>query len=151
MDAIDRTILTVLQTDGRATLAKLAEATGLSISAIQGRMHKLEASHTIEGYRAVISPDKLGLMFSALIEITPLDPSAPDDLPERLESIPEIEACYSVAGDASYVLFARVAAPIDMEALLNRLRTEGEVRTRTTAVLSIPFEGRTYIPAERDQ
>ena len=38
-----------------------------------------------------------------------------------------------------------------MEALLNRLRTEGEVRTRTTAVLSIPFEGRTYIPAERDQ
>jgi Lrp/AsnC family leucine-responsive transcriptional regulator len=72
----------------------------------------------------------------------PLDPAAPDDIPQRLTDITEIEACHSVAGEESYVLKVRVATPGALEDLLARIRSAANVRTRTTVVLSTPWEGR---------
>ena len=79
---------------------------------------------------------------TALVDLTPLDPAAPDDIPERLVDIAEIESCWSVAGSASYVIKVRVAEPVDLEDLLARIRAAAGVSTRTTIVLSTPFEGR---------
>ncbi len=79
---------------------------------------------------------------AAFVEITPLDPSDPDDAPERLRGLTEIESCYSIAGDASYLLLVRVATPRELEDLLQKIRGTAGVRTRTTVVLSTPFEGR---------
>ena len=62
----------------------------------------------ITGYRAILDPEAVGRSLSAFIEITPLDPSQPDNAPELLEHLTEIEACHSIAGDASYILFVRV-------------------------------------------
>ena len=61
----------------------------------------------IRGYRAVVDPEALGLFVTALIAATPLDPQQPDDLPERVAEFPEVEDCYSVAGEASYILKVR--------------------------------------------
>ena len=57
-----------------------------------------------------------------------------------LPSVDAIEACYSVAGDESYVLKVRVATPTDLEPLLAEIRSAANVRTRTTVVLSTPYE-----------
>ncbi len=100
-----------LVADGRATLATLAEKAGLSISAVQSRVRRLEARKVIRGYTAKIDPDALGHGLSAFVAITPLDPSQPDDAPARLRNLPAIEACHSVAGEESYVLLVRVASP----------------------------------------
>lgn len=100
-----------LVADGRATLATLAEKAGLSISAVQSRVRRLEARKIIRGYTAKIDPEALGHGLSAFVAITPLDPSQPDDAPARLRHLPAIEACHSVAGDESYVLLVRVASP----------------------------------------
>jgi Lrp/AsnC family leucine-responsive transcriptional regulator len=96
----------------------------------------------ITGYSAVLEPTRVGLPLTALVSVTPFDPSEPDDVPERLRHVREIEACYSVAGDESYVLEVRVATPADLEDLLARIRTAANVSTRTTVVLSTPWEGR---------
>jgi Lrp/AsnC family leucine-responsive transcriptional regulator len=53
-----------------------------------------------------------------------------------------IEACYSVAGAESYLLKVRVASPEALEALLREIRTTANVSTRTTVVLSTPYEDR---------
>ena len=53
----------------------------------------------------------LGQQMTAFISITPLDPAAPDDIPERLHAVPQIEECHSVAGDENYILKVRVATP----------------------------------------
>ena len=66
----------------------------------------------------------------------------PDDVPERLTDVAEIEACHSVAGEESYVLKVRVPTPGALEDLLARIRSAANVRTRTTVVLSTPWEGR---------
>lgn len=59
-DDIDETILSMLEKDGRATLSQLSDATGLSISAVQSRVQKLERRNVILGYKAVIDDEKRG-------------------------------------------------------------------------------------------
>jgi Lrp/AsnC family leucine-responsive transcriptional regulator len=127
-------------------LAHLASAAGLSVSAVQARVRRLESRGVVSGYSARLNPEALGNMLSAFVAITPLDPSQPDDAPARLEHIPEIEACHSVAGEESYVLLVRVASARALEDLLQRIRTAANVRTRSTIILQTFYTGRDYIP-----
>jgi Lrp/AsnC family transcriptional regulator, leucine-responsive regulatory protein len=138
----DRRILTLLAEDGRMSFTDLGKATGLSTSAVHQRVKRLEGRGLIKSYAAVIDYDLVGLPMTAFISIRPIDPSQPDDSPERLRHLTEIESCWSVAGDESYILKVRVASPVELEDLLARIRTAANVSTRTTIVLSTPYEGR---------
>ncbi len=138
----DRKILALLADDGRMSFTSLGKATGLSTSAVHQRVKRLEARGLIHGYGASVDHDQLGRPLTAFISITPIDPSQPDDYPERLAAINEIESCWSVAGDESYILKIRVATPGDLEDLLARIRGAANVSTRTTIVLSTPYENR---------
>jgi Lrp/AsnC family transcriptional regulator, leucine-responsive regulatory protein len=146
LDDRDLAIIVCLQEDARATYADVAARVGLSASSVHERVRKLEAAGTIRGYRAVVDPEAIGLMVTALIAVTPLDPQQPDDLPERLADFPEVEDCLSVAGEANYVLKVRTRSTSDLEELIRRLREKAGVATRTTIVLSIPYEGRPVRP-----
>ena len=142
MEETDREIVRLLTRDGRMSYTDLARTTGLSTSAVHQRVRRLEERGVITGYNAVVSSDAVGLPLMAFISVTPLDPSAPDDAPERLADLPEIEACHSVAGEESYILKVRVATPSALEDLLARIRSDANVSTRTTVVLSTPYENR---------
>ena len=142
MEDIDRKILSLLATDGRMSFTDLGKATGLSTSAVHQRVKRLENRGLITSYAAVLDYDRVGLPLTAFISIRPIDPSQPDDSPERLRDIAEIESCWSVAGDESYILKIRVATPADLEDLLARIRAAANVSTRTTIVLSTPYESR---------
>lgn len=146
LDDTDRILVRELVADGRATLAQLAAAAGLSVSAVQARVRRLESRGVVTGYSARLNPEALGNMLSAFVAITPLDPSQPDDAPARLQHIPEIESCHSVAGEESYVLLVRVSSARALEDLLQRIRTAANVRTRSTIILQTFYSGRDYIP-----
>ncbi|MEV8264971.1 Lrp/AsnC family transcriptional regulator [Microbacterium sp. NPDC077057] len=145
-DSVDRAILATISRDGRATLSQLSEAVGLSVSAVQSRLRRLETRGVITGYRAILDPEQAGTPLSAFIEITPLDPAQPDNAPELLEHLDAIEACHSIAGDASYMLFVRVPTPRDLEQLVRDVRLAANVSTRTTVVLQTYYEHRPIIP-----
>ncbi|MBA2768569.1 MAG: Lrp/AsnC family transcriptional regulator [Sporichthyaceae bacterium] len=142
MEDIDRRIVGLLASDGRMSYTDLGKATGLSTSAVHQRVRRLEERGVIRGYVAVVDPEAVELPLTAFISIRPIDPSAPDDAPDRLRTMSAIEACHSVAGDESYILKVRVRTPSDLEALLARIRAEANVTTRTTIVLSTPYESR---------
>jgi Lrp/AsnC family leucine-responsive transcriptional regulator len=142
LDGRDLEILAALQEDGRATYADVGTRVGLSASAVHERVRKLEQAGVIRGYRAVVDAEAMGYLVTGLIAATPLDPRQPDDLPERLADFPEVEDCYSVAGEANYILKVRTRTTRDLEELIRRLRDKGGVATRTTVVLSTAFEGR---------
>lgn len=144
-DPVDRAILAAVSRDGRATLAQLSEEVGLSTSAVQSRLRRLETRGVITGYQAVLDPEAIGTPLSAFIEITPLDPAQPDNAPELLEHLTAIEACHSIAGDASYMLFVRVASPRALEELIRDIRLAANVSTRTTVVLQTFYEHRPVI------
>ena len=143
MEEVDRQICQLLSADGRMSFTELGRQTGLSTSAVHQRVKRLEQRGVIRGYGATIDFRQVGLPITAFISLRPIDPSQPDDSPELLTRIPEIEACYSVAGDESYILKVRVAEPSDLEDLLARIRATANVSTRTTIVLSTPYEART--------
>ncbi|WP_019181467.1 Lrp/AsnC family transcriptional regulator [Microbacterium yannicii] len=146
-DPVDQRIVHEVSLNARATLAELSVAVGLSVSAVQSRLRRLETRGVITGYRAAVDPEAVGKPLSAFIEITPLDPAQPDDAPELLEHLAEIEACHSIAGDASYMLFARVASPRHLESLIRDIRLAASVNTRTTVVLQTFYENRPILPA----
>lgn len=139
-DEIDKKILMLLQADGRMAFSDIAKETGLSTSALHQRVKRLESKGVITGYGARISAREVGLPITAFISLTPLDPAAPDNVADAVAEIPEVEGCWSVAGAESYILKVRVSEPIDLEELLATIRTRAQVSTRTTVVLSTPFE-----------
>ena len=142
MEDLDRQILRLLADDGRRSYTDLAKDTGLSVSAVHQRVRRLEQRGLLRGYRAVLDADQVGLPLTAFVSIKPIDPAAPDDAPDRLAHLTAIEACHSVAGDESYILKVRVATPAALESLLQEIRAAASVSTRTTVVLSTPFEDR---------
>jgi Lrp/AsnC family leucine-responsive transcriptional regulator len=142
VEEIDRQIIALLSRDGRMSFTDLGKATGLSTSAVHQRVRRLEQRGVIRGYVAVIDPEAIGLPLTAFISITPLDPAAEDDVPQRLAKLEEIEACHSVAGEENYILKVRVPTPSSLEGLLARIRSVAAVSTRTTVVLSTPYEAR---------
>lgn len=144
-DSVDHALLAAISRDGRATLAQLSATVGLSTSAVQSRLKRLESRGVIVGYQAVLDPEQVGAPLSAFIEITPLDPAQPDNAPDLLEHLSAIEACHSIAGDAAYMLFVRVASPRALEQLVRDIRSAANVRTRTTVVLQTFYERRPIV------
>ena len=142
LDDRDLLILAALQRDARATFAEVGRQAGLAPSSVHERVRKLEHAGVIRGYRAEVDPEGLGLFVTALVSVMPLDPRQPDDLPDRVREFVEVEDCHSVAGDENYILKVRTRTTSDLEEFLRRLREKAGVQTRTTVVLSTPFEHR---------
>lgn len=142
LEDLDRRIVRLLVRDGRMSYTDLGQSTGLSVSAVHQRVRRLEQRGVLTAYAALVEPAEVGLPLTAIVSIKPIDPSAPDDAPERLRHLDAIEACHSVAGDESYILKVRVAGPSDPETVLQEIRAAANVSTRTTVVLNTPYEGR---------
>ena len=143
VDGVDRALIEALRANGRATYAELARLVGLSAPAVHERVGKLEAAGVITGYHASVDPTALGLGVSALVGVLQGDRSDPDRIAEALVALPEIEDCWFVAGEETFVVKVRVPDVAALEhtiSALNRIR--GVARTRTTVVLSTRFEGR---------
>jgi Lrp/AsnC family transcriptional regulator, leucine-responsive regulatory protein len=143
VDEVDRLLIDALRGNARATYAELARRVGLSAPAVHDRVAKLEATGVITGYRALITPAALGLQVSALVGIQQSERGNPVQIAEALEAMPEIEDCWSVAGEETFLVKVRV---LDVAALEHVIATLGQIqgvgRTRTTVVLSTRFEGR---------
>ena len=143
MDDIDRQVVAALVADARTSYAELARLVGLSAPSVHERVRRLERTGVIRGYAADVSPAAVGLGVTALVGILQREGAEQDDLAEALAGIEEVEDCWFVAGEESFVVKVRAA---DVDALEHTLgvlrRTPGVARTRTTVVLSTRFEGR---------
>ena len=140
-DAVDRSILAILQEDGRASHASIAKRVGLSAPAVGDRVRKLEQSGAIRGYHADVDPLALGLGIAAFVFITPQPRKPAQQLVKKLIDQPEIEELHAVAGTYSFVVKVRVPSTAALDAFLDRLFTmEGVERTETTMVLRTNLE-----------
>jgi len=110
MDRIDRSILLQLQDNARISNVELANAVGLSPSACLRRVGLLEKSGVIDGYQAQLNASKLGHEVLVLMQITLQGQSAEmlSDFEAAVAEIPQVLACFLIAGDSDYIL--RVAA-----------------------------------------
>jgi Lrp/AsnC family leucine-responsive transcriptional regulator len=149
VDAIDVRILRALEEDARLAYAEIGARVGLAASSVHDRVRKLERAGVIRGYRADIDLELAGAPITAFVSLA-LRPESPSDVPSRVAEFPLVQSCYSVAGDNSYVLLVRAPTTQALEELLDALRAKLEVTTKSTIVLSTPFENRPVIAPPPD-
>src|SRR5918992_4867735 len=88
LDDVDRKILDVLRREGRATLAEVGAAVGLSASAVKRRVDRLHEGGVIVGYAAIVDPHAVGDRLEAFIELYCADTVAPNDLLSSVAGLP---------------------------------------------------------------
>ena len=110
LDAVDRRILQVLQTQGRCTYDELAQAVGLSASAALRRVRRLEDAGVIAGYVALVDPVRVGLGLTAYINVrlekhTESHKRNPMDLfAASVQTWPEVVECSALTGEMDFLL-----------------------------------------------
>ena len=109
LDPIDRKILDELTADARIPIAELARRVSLSKTPVAARIRHLEEIGLITGYRAVLSPLKLGLSHVTFVEVRLSDTRerALQAFNEAVRKIPEVEECHMIAGGFDYLLKVR--------------------------------------------
>ena len=106
MNKLDKKILEYLQAEGRLSVTELAERVGLSVSPCHRRVKVLEDTGVIQGYRAQLKPELVGLNFSAIIFVTLKDGNR-DSLhafEAAIIDIPQIVQAQRLFGDPDYLL-----------------------------------------------
>ena len=140
LDRFDLAILDILQTDNTTPQRVIAQAVNLSAPAVQRRIQRLQSSGVIRANVAVLDPVKLGKPLTIVLEVH-LDNERPDrtaPLRARIAAEDAVQQCYSVTGEADYLLVVNVASMADYEALTRRL-FEGDdniKRFRTSVALA---------------
>jgi len=109
LDATDMKILNALLTDARQPMTELAKRVGLSKTPVALRIRKMEEMGLITGYRAILSPLKLGLTHVTYVEVRLSDTreSALTRFNDAVRAIPEVEECYMIAGGFDYLIKVR--------------------------------------------
>lgn len=139
----DRTILRLLQEDGKLSNVTLAENVNLSESACLRRVKALEQAGIIERYAMIISPKQIGIHGHVFVEIT-LNTQQQEELnlfEQAIQGVPEVMECYLMSGDFDYLVQVVVKDIQDYERLhhdaltklpgVSRVRSSFSLRTVT--------------------
>ena len=111
LDKYDWRLLKALQDNARISNVTLSEWINLSPSQCSRRLQRLEQSGLIIGYATQLSPEQLGFGVTAFVSVTLAKhgENSAQHFHQEVQKIPTILECYSVTGDADYLL--RVVSP----------------------------------------
>lgn len=150
MDKTDRHLLSIVQENSRVSLAEMSKQVGLSVSAVNERLTKLQTQGVIRSYAALLDPQALGLEVCAFIQILLDQPGNTQAFIKQILKVPQILDCHHISGEFSYLLKIRVRSIAQLETLLNKKikSLPGVVRTQTIIALSTAKETTVYDLAE---
>jgi DNA-binding Lrp family transcriptional regulator len=140
LDETDQRLLSLLRGNARLPAATLGRQLGLSRSAVQERMRRLERDGVIQGYTTLLAEAPAGV--AALVMIT-LDPKLHDRAIAALRGLPEVLSCHTVSGPSD--LIADVAAPnaAALDDVLTRIgKLPGVSRTTSAVLLTTKWDRR---------
>lgn len=111
LDEFEKRILRALQRDGRLSTQELAEEVGLSASPCWRRVKALEQRGYIRRYAALLDEVKLGVGQTVFAHVTLVkhDREGMADFERMAAARPEVMECYSMTGQADYILKVAVA------------------------------------------
>ncbi|MBP3126275.1 Lrp/AsnC family transcriptional regulator [Thalassospira sp. ER-Se-21-Dark] len=141
IDEVDRQLIARLQENARMPTAALAREVGLSRSAVQERLERLEKAEVIKGYTVQLGDvAKPVLLAEVLIQ---LEQKQSAGVVGALQKVPHCIRCLAVSGE--YDLIAEVAAntPEELDGVLDRIgEMSGIKRTSSSIILSTKFDRR---------
>jgi Lrp/AsnC family transcriptional regulator, leucine-responsive regulatory protein len=138
MDAVDRSILAVLEQHGRISNSDLAARVGLSPSPCLRRVRQLEESGVIRGYRALIDPAAIGRGLRVFAGVRLVRHTRADVIAFEggVTGLSEVVACHHITGNFDYLLQVEVAdLPAYEDFHANQLAALPGVATVTSFVI----------------
>ena len=108
LDGADRRLLQLLQSDGRATNAALAQSIHMAEAPTWRRVRQLEARGVIKGYRAEVDPHALGYEVLAFVHVRfgRHDPELQRAFEQDVLAMPQVLWCHNVSGATDFLLCA---------------------------------------------
>ncbi len=146
LDDVDAAIVTILQTEGRLSFRELARRVHLSPAAVTARVHALEDSGVIRGYRADVDPGRLGRSVRAFVRLTATSATTRSiSLAEEIaRHHPAVREMHQVLGDCDVILYVEARDLRELDALVTDLGRYGA--TSTTVVVDTIVDGAPLVP-----
>tara|TARA_B100000902_G_C26994909_1_gene756928 strand:- start:326 stop:769 length:444 start_codon:yes stop_codon:yes gene_type:complete len=135
-DSIDRDLISLLRTDGRASISTLAKALKVSRGTVQNRLDRLLATGAIIGFtiRASASIDDGAIRAIMLIEITGKSTA---DIIKKLRGLPELQKVHTTNGAWDLVAEIQASSLADFDNVLREVRLiDGIANSETSILLS---------------
>jgi Lrp/AsnC family leucine-responsive transcriptional regulator len=136
LDDINRSLLDLLQTDGRMSYKDLGDRIGLTAPAVAERVRKLEEAGVIAGFRAVIDYEAIGFPILSIIRLKA--PGRSEGIDAAISAIPNVIEANRVTGSDSHVLRARLRHAHDLEVLLSDVWEQGDTITNIVTSSPVP-------------
>lgn len=139
LDGIDRDIIELLRADGRMSIRAVAERAHISRANAYARLDRLRREGVIEGFTAVVNPEKCGVGLAAYVSVR-IEQHSWELFRDHLRGIPEVDHAALVSGDVDLLLLVRVADAAALRTfVLERLHRIPQVRsTQTMFILDEP-------------
>lgn len=119
LDAIDRKLIAFLQDNARLSTVALAKAVGLSRSTVQERLQRLESAGVIAQYTVRLGTN--GDPLQAWLWLRYADGFSCDDVMPLLTELPQVQQCYSVAGEIDLLVLVQAETPGALADLRERI------------------------------
>lgn len=128
IDKIDQNIITMLERDGRASLAKIAKIVGLSGPAVGERLRRLQSDGVIEGFTVRIDAKALGYTLEAIVRIKPRSKQL-HNVEQMIRNEPRFTSCDRVTGDDCFIARLSLLNVAELDDILLPLHERAETHT----------------------
>ncbi len=149
LDSIDRHILSLLQQDGRLSIARLATEVNLSATPCAERVKRLEQSGYIKRFAAILDPAKFNAAYIAFVQVklSSTVSAVLDAFNRAVREVPEIESCHMIAAEFDYLLKIRCRDIDQYRRLLGeRISTLPSVIQTSTFTVMQSVKDDVYLP-----
>lgn len=149
LDRTDLALLRLLQKDASLSLSQLAEAVNLSTTPCWKRIKRLEISGTVQRRVALLDPVKLGLSFTAFVQIKTSNHSQTwyRHFTTTVSDFPEVMEFYRMAGDYDYLMKVQVADIRAFDTFYKKIVTQISDLTKVTSTFAMePLKYTTALP-----
>lgn len=136
----DQRLIALLRYNARLAISELARLLGVSRTAAQARLQRLERDGIIKGYTVKLSDDYLKGCIKAMVMIK-VPPAKRVNIERALSKISQLITLYSISG--SFDLTAVVVAPsvAELDKVIDQIGIlDGVEETQSSVVLSTKFE-----------
>ncbi len=136
----DEELLAILQVNARASVSDIARATGVSRTAIQNRLNKLESNNVIKAYSVVLGNEYTSGLISANVSLK-VNPNLRKTICVALRKVHQISRIYSISGEYDLLVNIQASTLEKLSEVLNMVcSTEGVERTNSSIILDTLFE-----------
>lgn len=135
----DRQLLALLQANAREPTASLARKLGVSRSAVQERISRLEKAGVITGYSVRIDKDRLQQTISCFT-MTSCTNNSYADVMKSLRTMEAVQAVYAVSGESDFIIHLVTSTLSELNAELTRINmVKGVAHTASHIVMETKF------------